>query len=434
MNTRFALFLFVSAAAGAAPVHLRQSGLVPGPDGLPPGWTRWSPREEIAPRTWVDAVHYRTRPGSLAISGNGNAAAHGGWEYTVEGVKAGAWYRFTAYYRATGVPYESLQVLPRIDWHAAGNRRAGTTDYVYQAVREGDWTRVWAEVQAPEKATLAVLQLYLFNAPQGTLWWDDIALDEIAPPAPRPVTIATLNVRPSGTKSAAESVSQFLAAVETIVTGRTDIILLPEGITVIGTGKKYVDVAETVPGPTTARLGEMARKRSSYVVAGIYEREGATVYNTAVLIDRGGALIGKYRKVYLPVGEIEGGLTPGSDYPVFRTDFGTIGLMICYDVFYADPARALARQGAEILLLPIWGGDETLAKARAIENKVFLVTSGYDHPTYIMDPDGQRIAEAAGRGTAAISTVDLSKRYLHPGLGDMRARRMKEFRGDVKTP
>ncbi len=119
---------------------------------------------------------------------------------------------------------------------------------------------------------------------------------------------------------------------------------------------------------------------------------------------------------------------------MFRTDFGTIGLMICYDVFYPDPARALARQGAEMLLMPIWGGDETLAKARSIENKVFLVTSGYDHPTYIMDPDGTRIASAPANGAAAIATVDLSRRYLNPNLGDMRARRMKELRVDVHAP
>ena len=51
-----------------------------------------------------------------------------------------------------------------------------------------------------------------------------------------------------------------------------------------------------------------------------------------------------------------------------------------------------------------------------------------------MDPDGQRIAAAPERGTAAIATVDLGKRYLHSGLGDMRARRMKELRVDVKMP
>ena len=125
------------------------------------------------------------------------------------------------------------------------------------------------------------------------------------------------------------------------------------------------------------------------------------------------------------------GLTPGSDYPVFRTDFGTVGLMICYDVFFADPARALATKGAEVILMPIWGGDETLAKARAIENKIFLVASGYDHPTYIMDPDGERLSVGQRPG-AAVATIDLNKRYMEQWLGEMKARRPKEIRVDVK--
>ena len=84
--------------------------------------------------------------------------------------------------------------------------------------------------------------------------------------------------------------------------------------------------------------------------------------------------------------------------------------------------------------MPIWGGDETLAKARAIENKVFLVASGYDHPTYIMDPDGERLSVAEKRGAAAIATVDLNKRYIDQWLGEMHGRRMKELRLDVKPP
>lgn len=401
---------------------------------MPAGWKVWSPRAEIAPRTFLDSVHYRTRPASLAISGNANAAVYGGWKRTVEGVEAGAWYRFTAYYRSAGVPYESLQIFPRVDWSSAQGRRSGRPDYVYKAMREGEWTRVTADLQAPKDAGVALLQLYLLNAPQATVWWDDISFERIPAPAPRPVTIATINLRPEQTKSAEESVSRFIAVIGKTVPPKTDLILLPEGITVIGTGKKYVDVAETVPGPTTDQLGRVAKERSSYIVAGLYEREGHTVYNTAVLLDREGRVVGKYRKVYLPIGEIEGGLTPGSEYPVFRTDFGTIGLMICYDVFFPDPARALARQGAEILLMPIWGGNEVLAQARAIDNQVFLVASGYDHPTYIMDPEGTRIATAPANGTAAVATVDLARRWLQPNLGEMKARRMKELRVDVKVP
>jgi len=229
-------------------------------------------------------------------------------------------------------------------------------------------------------------------------------------------------------------VRQFMSGVEKAIPGKVDVILLPEGITVIGTGKSYVEVSETIPGPTTTTLGELARRRSSYVVAGIYEREGEIVYNTAVMLDRQGNLAGKYRKVYLPSAEIEGGLTPGNDYPVFKSDFGTVGLMICYDVMFADPAHALVRKGAEVILLPIWGGDLTLAKARAIENKVILAASGYDHPTYVMDSDGKMIASAPHNGDAAIATVDLNQRSWDPQLGDMRARRVKEERVDLRVP
>lgn len=69
------------------------------------------------------------------------------------------------------------------------------------------------------------------------------------------------HLRPSQTNSAAESVGQFIEAAETAVKVKTDLILLPEGITVVGTGKSYAEVAEPIPGPTTLRLGELARHR-----------------------------------------------------------------------------------------------------------------------------------------------------------------------------
>jgi predicted amidohydrolase len=325
-------------------------------------------------------------------------------------------------------------VVARLDWRGSSSRRAGDPDYVSKASREGHWTRVTLDAQAPAEASAVVLQLYLSNAPQGTVWWDDISLDQIEPPQPRRITVASINYRPKGSGSAAENVRQFLEVADRVVNQKTDVILLPEEMTVVGIGQPYAEVAETIPGPTTARLSELARKKSSYVAAGIVEREGSTFYNTAVLLDRAGNVVGKYRKVYLPREEVEGGLTPGSDYPVFRTDFGTIGLMICYDVFFTDPARALVSRGAEVILMPIWGGNETLGKARAIENQVFVAASGYDYPTYVMDPDGTILSEARQPGSAAIATIDLSKRYYHQQLGVMRERRMKETRLDVAQP
>ena len=63
----------------------------------------------------------------------------------------------------------------------------------------------------------------------------------------------------------------------------------------------------------------------------------------------------------LPREEIDGGVTPGDALPVFETDFGTIGMMICWDVTFPEAARTLAKQGAEVIFLPIWGGNLTLA-------------------------------------------------------------------------
>jgi predicted amidohydrolase len=248
------------------------------------------------------------------------------------------------------------------------------------------------------------------------------------------VRVASVNFRPGRTEGPADNLRQFIELVDKRVEGRIDLILMPEGISVVGTGKKYAEVAEPIPGPSTEALAALARRRQAWVAAGIYEREGPVLYNTSVLLDREGRVAGRYRKVYLPREEVEAGLTPGSAYPVFRTDFGTVGMMICYDVFFPDPARALATQGADLILLPIWGGDETLAAARAIENGVFLAASGYDHPTYVMDPNGKRVAWAPQRGEVAIAEIDLQRSYADAWLGDMRTRRLKELRLDVPTP
>ena len=426
-----ALLLAFSALCAAAPLRMHQSAFKPGENGLPMGWSVYGARPEITPKTFVDTTRYRTEPGSLAISGNSNAAAYGGWTYLAPEVAPGKWYRFVAYYRAEGLQDEALQVVARLDWQREDGKRAGRPDYPYSITPDGEWTRLQLNVPAPEKAAAVRIELFLENAPQATLWWDDISLEEIPNPGPRSVTVATVKYHPHNTHSAEENVRQFVELVDRAVPEKTDVILLPEGMTVAGTGKGDADVSETVPGPTTEKLGELARRKHSYIIGGIYEREAPAVYNTAVLIDREGRLVGKYRKVYLPREEIEAGLTPGNAYPVFRTDFGEIGIMICWDVEYADPARALALKGAEMILMPIWDGDATLTKARAIENHVFLVSSTYGDNSLVLDPNGETQAIAKDNGTVAFAKIDLNRRYDDEWLGNMRERFMKELRLDV---
>ena len=422
MYRLLSLFVFASAAF-AADVVFEQSDF-----RETAGWSAWSHRPDSLPRIFTDALHSRGGPASLAISGDSNPAAYGGWQRLIPGVTGGNWYRATVYYRADSVPAENWQVVSRLDWRKDNGQRAGEVDYVAWAQRDGPWTRLTIDAQAPASTTAVLWQFHLASAPQGTVYWDDLRLESIAAPKPRLVKMSTVRRRPAQTK---DPVGDFLATVAARVPADADLILLPEGITVVGTGKTYADVAEAIPGPTTTRLAALARDRKAYVVAGIYEREGRVLYNTSILLDRQGALVGRYRKVYLPAGEVEGGLTPGVGYPVFATDFGTVGMMICYDVMFPEPARALASQGADVILLPIWGGDETLAKARAIENGIYLVSSGYDYPSHIINPRGEVLSQATKDDTVATVTLNLERRYPLQYLGDVRTRRIKESRPDV---
>ena len=84
-----------------------------------------------------------------------------------------------------------------------------------------------------------------------------------------------------------------------------------------------------------------------------------------------------------------------------------------------------------MIAIPIWGGNRVLAKARAIENRVFLVSSGYDFPTQVINPDGEELLIAHEQGEIAAVTLDLNRRYPDEWLGDMRGRFFHELRLDV---
>ena len=208
---------------------------------------------------------------------------------------------------------------------------------------------------------------------------------------------------------------------------KADIVCLPEALTMVGTGKSYVASSEPIPGPSTKFLGDVARQNNLYIVAGLLEKDGEVVYNTAVLIDRKGNLAGKYRKVSLPREEIDGGITPGNSFPVFDTDFGKIGMMICWDVTFPEGAKALAQQGAEIIFLPIAGGYLKLAMARALENQVYLVSSTYDMISAVFDLDGNVVKEATDENPVAVVEVELGLQKLYPWIGDLKSRIPREM-------
>jgi predicted amidohydrolase len=199
---------------------------------------------------------------------------------------------------------------------------------------------------------------------------------------------------------------------------------------VIGAPGDYEAKAEAVPGPSTAAMAALASRFKTYVVFGVLERDGRVLYNTAVLLDRSGAIAGKYRKRQLPLSEAAGGISPGRGMPIFHTDFGTVALLICQDTAFPEPAREAAIAGAEMLLVPIWGGKPPVIATRAVEHSLYIVASGYDYASEVVDPLGSVLARVAkpGEPAAAVTTIDLSTRFREKWIGDWRDTAEKQRR------
>ena len=186
-----------------------------------------------------------------------------------------------------------------------------------------------------------------------------------------------------------------------------------------GQDKAWFKSAEAVPGPTIFRLQEIAKKHQMVIVAPVYEQEQPGVlYNTAVVIDADGTILGKYRKNHIP--HTSGFwekffFKPGNlGYPVFQTRYAKIGVYICYDRHFPEGARILGLNGAEIVYNPsatVAGLSQYLWKleqpAHAAANGYFMGCInrvGTEKPwnlgkfygtSYFVDPRGQIFAQAS---------------------------------------
>jgi beta-ureidopropionase len=149
-----------------------------------------------------------------------------------------------------------------------------------------------------------------------------------------------------------------------------------------GQDSKWYESAETVPGPTTERMQEYAKKYQMVIIVPVYEKEQAGVYyNTAAVIDADGTYLGKYRKNHIPQ---TGGFwekfffKPGNlGYPVFETRYAKVGVYICYDRHFPEGARCLGLNGAEIVYNPsatTVGQSQYLWK---LEQPAHAVANGY---------------------------------------------------------
>ncbi len=208
-----------------------------------------------------------------------------------------------------------------------------------------------------------------------------------------------------------------------------DLLVFPETWTtgfassVFKNARKY---AEKEDGKSISLMSELAADNNVYIIAGsIIEKDGDDYYNTMFLIDRGGNIIGKYRKMHLfSVLAEDKGLTGGNKIPVFNTEFGKLACMTCYDIRFVELARKYALQGAQAIIVvanfpaPRSNHWRILLQARAIENQLYIIAcnrvgdAGNNHffgNSMIIDPWGNIITEAGETEKVLTGKIDFNK-------------------------
>lgn len=379
---------------------------------LAENWEITGPVVTMQPQTAVDDQTRFDGKFSLKMESN-NPNCHGRAVQTVD-VKGNQTYLFNARFRVKEVKSIDKSVLIRIKWFR-GDENIGY-NYVSEIAGESDgWQLATNKIKSIAGATSAEISLE-FRWGTGTIWWDDISMIAFEDEPERKVKVGTIHFRPSG-PTVEKNISMMEKLLDEAGATGCRIVCLGEGWPTCNTGiGMKMNEANTLGGSASKMMAEKAKKYRMYIVSGLYNWVGDTLYNIAVLYDRQGNIQNTYTKVQLPDSETEAGAVPGNSFPVFTTDFGKIGVLICYDNFYPEVARNLALNGAEILFNPIWGdvrgiGDDvekTVARSRAIDNGVYFVNSIYDGTSLIINPAEEILQETNKQGTLITATIDLN--------------------------
>ena len=188
-------------------------------------------------------------------------------------------------------------------------------------------------------------------------------------------------------------VEKILGVLEEVVLYKPDFVCLPEAFPF-----EYVEAklsfAESVEvsNKVLKQFSSFAEKNNCYTICPVFTSSEGRIYNSAVVFDRTGKRIGQYNKIHETVGWVKDGVSCGALFqPVIPTEFGPIGIQICYDVNWEDGWKMLRDQGAKIIFWPsAFDGGEQL-NMKALQNKCVVVSSTNKNVSKICDMDGQVI-------------------------------------------
>jgi predicted amidohydrolase len=236
----------------------------------------------------------------------------------------------------------------------------------------------------------------------------------------RKISVATIDLKgiwPIDTREA--RIRLVIERMNELAGLKPDLVCLPELFDTIWVGEKIKvsDVAEDekIPGPVTSRIAEYAKKNNCYVVCPIYTKTNGYYYNSSVLIDRKGQIAGVYHKAHAVPSEIlikgkfgEGVSSGALNQPVIETDFGKVGMVICYDANWVDVWDNLKKQGAEVILFSSAYPGGRMLNHYALRNSSYIISStGGD--ARIVDISGNDLASSGTFVRYAWANINLEK-------------------------
>ncbi len=201
------------------------------------------------------------------------------------------------------------------------------------------------------------------------------------------------------------------------------------------TPEKYLAAGEAVDGPLLQRVSQLARELRVHLVVGFAERREGKMYNSLAMFSPDGKIVGRYSKTH-NVTQEEPDNTNGTEFPVFDTGLGRLGMLVCFDRQLPETSRILAIKGAGLILVPAFGlgiqkmSEDVMMRTRAYENAVYVA---HVHPknTFIVDPKGNILAQQEGDNEGIVmADIHLDERI---GKGSIRRRR-PEIYGEILRP
>lgn len=233
---------------------------------------------------------------------------------------------------------------------------------------------------------------------------------------PREVWIASFSQNGLTANTPQELNGKILKLLGSLSVYKPDIVCLPEAFPFQMSGQSYSLAQKLeISAQTLVKFADFSKQNNCYTICPVYTTENGLSYNAAVIFARNGAKLGEYRKIRLTTDEIESGLTPGPGVPpVFQTDFGIIGIQICFDLLWDDSWKYLREQGAEIVFWPSAYGGGQVVNSKAWQHKYITVSSTRSGPSKICDISGEMIAQTGKwEKNLVCAPVNLEKAFLH---------------------